>query len=167
MALFSKTSNDPPLLAEAKRILAENSHALLKCAWDEYLHIKQTDEAYEDDVEMRQITPAWFALERLVELGGKLEDLGPEDKLLLKHLQHGHLIYNEILHALIDHHDDEEEAKHLFEKHPELHEHLPAHLNSDAQVMNAMVEVIRQYKIDLEQFSDRFWAKIEPWVEGV
>ena len=165
MPIFRKKTVEKPIVVAAREIVENNSHALLKVAWDEYLHIKKMDEAYDDDVQMRQITPMWFALKRIVELRGKLENLEPEDKLLFKHLKNGHLIYNEILHALIDHHNNEAEGARLLESHPELYDHLPEHLGSSEQVMNVMVEVIRQYKVDLEQFSYHFWSEIKPFVE--
>ncbi len=156
--LFGQNTNFD---TESKTSIVEDSIAIrqtvdyiiLRAAWDEYVTIKKHDEDYiYGDATP---TPAWEALKKVEEYGGDLSQFGDEEQHLLRALRKGFLIYADVLHVLIDHHDDKEVAEDLFDKYPQLHDAVPQKYDNLEHIIDVVIEIVRDYQWQLEQFSTK------------
>lgn len=144
---------------DAKAIQESVDYIMIQAAWTEYEAIKASDDAYDSDTVAK--THAWTALSKVIEQKGNFSFFPLEDLPLLKALHNGYLVYSDLLHVLIDHHDDEKAADHLFAAHPELHDALPDEFDDNSHVIEVLIEVIKDYQWQLEHFSDKHKDAIE------
>ncbi|MCB2081618.1 MAG: hypothetical protein KDD76_03205 [Rickettsiales bacterium] len=147
---------------DAKEILETADYNILKAARAAYLDIKKSDDAYDPDYEeaYKMALPTWQALEAVIE-HGDFQAL-PKDKAeLLPILRKGHLVFFDILHLLIDHHADKEEAEKLFKQYPELHQSIPDKYDNPQQMIQVLVEGVREYQWQLEHYSDKYNEDIQ------
>jgi len=136
---------------------------LLQAAWDEYIEIKKQDPdfLYGDTKDM----PIWSALEKLEEYRGDFFAFSGEEQYMLRALKKGFLIYADVIHTLIDHHDDIEAAEHVFNKHPQIHDYLPEEYDNAEHVIEVLLEVAKDYQWQLEHFSDKHQEDIDAALE--
>ncbi len=146
--------------AEEARAIRENTDILiLDAAWEEYVTIKRQEPDFEEsDI---AAAPTWEALTKTVERGGNFMHFTPAERPLLEALRKGFLVYNDVLHVLIDHHQDAEAAADLYNKYPELHQHLPQEYDSPEHIIEVLVEAVREYHWQLEHFSMVYGAAID------
>lgn len=156
---FEPDSETGPL-EDAKSITESVDYEIISAAWELYAAIKQQGEEYDADY-IR--TPAWKALNKLIEFEGDFNHFQPtkEDIILLRALRGGFLVYDDVLHVLIDHHNDTALAEVVFEKHPDLHEHLPKEYNTKQELIHVMIEVVKDYQWQLEHFYNKHKGAIE------
>jgi hypothetical protein len=154
-----KVTRQQQIVEKAMTILEATRFPLLKAAWEEYARIKEAAE--EEGADQYLTTPEWFGLKRLIAYEGHFERFTLYELPLLKSLLDDYLRYDDMMHVLMDHHNDEKEAQHLFTAHPELHKHLPAQFDNTRQVIEVLVEVTHQFRWDIEHFSLEYKADIE------
>ena len=157
------------VIEDVSWILNNTNFVLLRAAWDEFLHILRTDSKYDEDEESDDLegiaTDCWYALKKLQEKHGDLTQFDIFELHLLKALKDGYNVYDEILHVLIDHHNDTGEAKYLFQSHPEIHLYIPKEFDNPKQVMEVLAETARIFRWELEQFSTKHSDKIDTAVK--
>lgn len=151
----SKTSIIDDSIAIRKSV----DYPLILAAWDEYVEIKRRDPDYKYGDSTR--TPVWEALKKVEEYKGNLKKFKSEEWHLLRAMKKGFFIYADVLHVLIDHHDDVDAAKSLFDRRPEIHKYLPQEYDNPHNVIEVLIEVVRDYQWQLEQFSSKHMAQIE------
>lgn len=134
-------------------------YIIIQSAWYEYTRIKMDDDAYDHEYEME--TPVWKALEKIEEYNSNFSEFTEDEKPLLKALKSGFLIYSDVLHILIDHHDDEDAANDLYEKYPALHDAIPAKYDNPKHVIEVLVEYIKDYQWQLEHFLEKHCEAID------
>ena len=98
---------------------------------------------------------------KLQEYEGDFNKFTKDDLELLSSLKDGFIAYDDIIHILIDHHDDEEAGHHIFEAHPELHDYMPKEYDNDEHVLEVLLEVVRDYQWQLEHFSTKHAKMID------
>ncbi len=154
-----ETEDDKALhpVEDAKNILGSINSTMLKAAREAYLDIKKTDPAYDPDYEKTYniALPTWQALENVVKFGD-FKSFPKEEVESLKTLRRGYVLYYDIIHLLIDHHNDVEEAKKLFEKYPELHAAIADEYDSPQHMIEVLLETVRDYQWQLEHFCNKY-----------
>lgn len=142
---------------DAKEILESVNATVLKTAREAYLDIKKSDPAYDPDYEKAYNTalPTWRALEDVVKYGD-FKSFPKEELTSLKALKRGYMLYYDIIHLLIDHHNDVEEAKKLFEEYPDLHAALPEEYDNPQHMIEVLLETVRDYQWQLEHFCTKY-----------
>ncbi len=154
--LFGTNTNfDPDSNTNAKEdaqsIQETIDFIFIRAAWDEYTALKRRDPSYDPEFVMRN--PAWTALSRVIEYNGNFNKFTQEEKPLLMALKKGFVLYADVLHVLIDHHDDKNAGHELFEKYPDLHQVMPEEYDDDLHVIEVVVEVVKDYQWQLEHFA--------------
>lgn len=157
--------NSKTLAQDASTIINETNFVLLRAAWDEFLHILRADDTYDEDEQHSNLLGlakhTWYGLQKIQKYNGDLLRFGIFELHLLKALISGYLRYDEILHVLIDHHDDEKEGEYIFTAYPKLHNVLPHEFDNPGQVIEVLVETTRQYQWHLEEFSKNHQEDLE------
>jgi len=159
--LFGTNTNFDPgsttsALEDAIDIRKTIDYIILKAAWEEYTLIKERDPAY--DPEYPAPTPCWKALEKLEEYAGDFSRFLPEEQFLIHALINGFLLYSDVLHVLIDHHDDAESAHEMFDKYPQLHHYIPKEYDDDTHLNEVIIAIVKDYQWQLEHFADKHSA---------
>ncbi len=155
---FDTGSKTGPV-ADAKSIQETVDYLALRAAWDEYVTLKSQDPDYQyGDA---PATPAWTALDKVIEYKGKFEKFTAEEQRFLRALRKGHLIYSDVLHVLIDHHDDIAAGQDLFTKYPLLHQAIPSRYDTPNKVIEVLIEIIKDYQWQLEHFSEKHAKAID------
>jgi hypothetical protein len=161
----------PPkeLKAAAEAILGMFDWRLIEASWMEYLQIKRHDAGFngQERSKYATTTPSWFALQKIVAAEGKLSDISLFDIHLLNSLKEGHLLYDDIMHVLMDHHEDAVEGHRIFDAYPELHEAMPKEFDNDVQVTTVLVEIVNQYRWELENFSNKFKNVLDEGIAAI
>lgn len=134
-------------------------YIILRAAWDQYVEIKSQDPDYKYGDATP--TPAWEALKKVEEYKGNFKKFTDAEQHLLRALKKGFLIYADVLHVLIDNHNDTEAGKNILEKYPDLLKSVPEEYANPEHILEVMIEVIRDYQWQLEQFSDKHIKKID------
>lgn len=171
MGLFNfgkKKKNLPKSYKDAKKIVDSVNDEVLYSCWDIYSHIKKNHpEQYGeyDEKIFKKLTLSWEALRKLIENDGNFKSL-KKDKLYLYALRDGHLVYHDLIHVLIDHHDDKEEAEYLFKQHPRLHDAIPKEYDNVDQVIEVLLEYAKDYQWRLEHFAMQYNGEIEKALGG-
>jgi hypothetical protein len=154
--LFGKNTNfeegsHTNIIEDSISIRNSIDYVILRAGWDEYVTIKSQDPEYQYAESTN--TPAWKALEKVLDYGGDLSQFGEDEQHLLRALRKGFFIYADVLHVMIDHHDDVDAANDMFKKHPDLHAALPSEYDNPEHAIEVIIEVIRDYQWQLEHFS--------------
>lgn len=148
---------------DVQTVIERTRYPLLRAAWGEYRRIKRMSDTYDnlDQGENLYTTPEWFGLHKLIAYGGDFNKFDLYELYILRSLKTGYTMYDETMHVLMDHHDDEKEAQYLFAAHPSLSKHVPPEFNNSRQVIKVLVEVTNQYRHDMEDFSGLYAEKID------
>lgn len=149
---FDTGSKTTPV-EDAHSIMETIDYPILRAAWDEYITIQSEDPdfLYADAT----ATPTWKALEKVIEYAGDFKKFTGEEQHLLRALKKGYVIYADILHVLIDHHDDEDAAKDVYHKYPEIHEFVPEEYDNPEHLIEVLLEVVKDYQWQLEHFAEK------------
>lgn len=123
----------------------------IRAAWDEYTLLKRRDPAYDPEFVMRN--PAWTALSKVIDYNGDFKKFTRDEKPLLMAIKMGYVLYADVLHVLIDHHDDARAGHELFDKYPDLHSVMPEQYDNDTHVIEVVIEVVKDYQWQLEHFA--------------
>lgn len=164
MGIFNFGKPKPASLLDAKKVLSSVNEEAIRSAWDIYAHIKKNHtEQYDefDEKHFKKLTYSWEGLKKIVEKNGDFKSFTEKEHYLLLAVRDGHLDYADIIHVLIDHHDDEEEAKYLYEHHPRLHKVIPKQYDNASQIIEVLLEYVKQYQWHLEHYSMKYYGKIE------
>lgn len=159
--IVSATEESAPAgnpLSDAVAIRASVDYTILRAAWDEYVTLKKEDPDYQYGDTTP--TPCWKALEKLSSYGGSFMRFGPGEANLLQALRTGFMIYDDVMHVLIDHHDDARALADLAAKYPDLMNHMPPG-TAPNQIIDVMIEVVRDYQWQLEHFGMEYGAEID------
>ncbi len=151
-------------LEDAKKIVKSISKESLQASWTIYHHVKKehTEQYDEFDQETYDImTRTWGGLHKLIEFKGDFTKFSEEDKHFLFEIRDGHVAYSDVLHVLIDHHDDKLEADYVFKKHPDLHKIIPREYDNTRQVIEFLIEIVKDYQWQLEHFAMAYYGEIE------
>jgi hypothetical protein len=153
------------ILKDAKEVLSDNPREYLESAFDSYKHIKEIhSEQYDefDNETYEMIVKSYEAITKLIKLKGDFKKLlENKDESYLHAILKGHLYLSDAIHVLIDHHDDKEEADFIFNKHPELHKKLPKQYDNNRQVLEVLLESIKDFQWQLEHFSMKYYGEIK------
>ena len=165
---FKKKVTDPnsieSILMDAKAIKKSINFEVLDSAWDIYEHIKiNHPEQYDGFDEHILITMknTWEGISQLIENNGDFSKLKNENNKILLDIRDGHLAYSDLIHVLIDHHDDKREAEYIFEKHPKLHKAIPKQYDNARQVIEVIIEIVKDYQWQIEHFAMNHYGAIE------
>lgn len=141
------------IVEDATSIMETIDYPVLKAAWEEYITIKARDPEflYADAT----VTPTWSALECVVKYDGDLKKFTGEEQHLLRALKKGFYIYADILHTLIDHHDDQEAARDVYAKYPDIYKYIPEEYNNPEQLIQVILEIVKDYQWQLERFAQK------------
>jgi len=153
------------IVDDSKAIRSSVPRVVVQSAWHAYIKIKKTDDAY--DSEYSHNTPVWKGLEKVEEYKGNLERFKPEEVELLKALKDGFILYSDVMHILIDHHDDEAAAANIMQTFPDIKEYIPEEFNNVRQLIEVVIEVIRDYQWQIEQFSNKHGAKLDAAIKNL
>lgn len=147
----------------AEAILNSINSEIVDAALEAYQHIKTTSDEYDHDYEpsLKQAQDARVALNKLVSLNGDIKKFKKENPDLIQVLNDGHLAFNDVIHVLIDHHNDTKEAHDLYEHHPKLHQLIPKQYDDEQHVIEVLVEMVRDYQWQLEHFAIDFEAELK------
>lgn len=160
---FLKSSKSTPA-KKAKEIIDHVGEEIIHAIWDAYKHIKEEyPEQYDDFNEplFQKMKDSWLGINKVVEYKGDFSKFDNSEQNLLLALKDGHLAYSDVLHVLIDHHDDKKESSFIFDKRPNLHKNLPKEYDHEEQVLEVLIELTKDYQWDLEHFYLDFYEKIE------
>lgn len=174
-SLFKNVEETPDkptgILEDVQWILAHTHYGLLSTAWDECLHILRIDPRYDEDDSSRNLygrmSYPWYALKKLEDFKGDFTQFPLRKIHLLYALIDGYEIYDEALHVLIDHHNDEREAKLLFATHPKLHQWLPQQYDNARQVLEVLAETVRMFRWELERFSEKHSEMVDAAIKDI
>jgi hypothetical protein len=160
------TGKPTSVLSDVEWILDNTNYILLRAAWDEFLHILATDKGrYDEDLSHDNLEgiamDSWYGLKKLKDFGGDFTQFNVFELHYLERLQGGFIVYDEIMHVLSDHHNDEKEANYFFQSHPEIHKHVPKEFDNPKQILEVLLETARVYRWELEQFSKKHSEKID------
>lgn len=151
-------------LTDAKLIVKSVNKEILECVWDLYSHIKKAHPEQYDDFDVNvynSLVDTWQALEKLIVCKGRLDKFTFDDRYLLLALRDGHLSYSDVIHVLIDHHDDRQEAEYIFEQFPRLHKIIPKEYDNARQVIEVLLEITKDYQWQMEHFAMSHYGEIE------
>lgn len=151
-------------LRDASEIIKNTNDDALQAAWNIYAHIKKKyPERYDgvDDLNLDIMTKTWGGLKKLVEYKGDFSKFTEDERQFLLEIRDGHQSYADVIHILIDHHDDIREAEDLFERFPRLRKVIPEEYNNPRQVIEVLIEIVREYQWQLEHFSINHYGEIE------
>lgn len=174
-SLFKNAEEKPDKPTSVKEdvawILKNTNFILLRAAWDEFMHLLRIDSKYDENEEKDDLegiaTDCWYALKKLEDYEGDFTKFTVFELHLLKALQDGYNVYDEILHVLIDHHNDTREAKYLFQSHPEIHKHVPKEYDNPKHILEVLLETARLFRWELEQFSNKHNDKIDKSIVAI
>lgn len=167
-----ETPDQPPSVKEdVDWIISHTQYGLLSTAWDECLHILRIDPRYDEDDTSRNLygrmSYPWYALKKLQGFGGDFTQFPLRKIHLLHALKDGYEVYDEVMHVLIDHHNDEREAKLLFATHPRLHELLPQQYDNATQVIEVLTEIVRVFRWECERFAAKHRNAIDAAIDEI
>lgn len=148
---------------DAKEIQSSVNFELLVAAWDEYTEIKKRDPRYDPEYLIRPT--AWLGLSKVIEYEGDFSRFTAEEQPMLFSLKRGFIFYSDVLHVLIDHHDDAQAGEELFAAHPDVHDLIPPEYDNAEHVIEVIIEVIRDYQWQLEHFYLKHKAAIDAQLE--
>lgn len=161
---LKKGKSSGKALSDAKKIIKSVNKEALESAWDVYVHIKKEHPEQYDDFDQQTyeiLTHTWEGLNKLIKYKGDFTKFTDEEEHFLTELRDGHLAYADVIHVLIDHHDDKKEAEYLFEKHPKLHKVIPKEYDNARQVIEVLLEIVKDYQWQLEHFAMEHYGEIE------
>lgn len=128
------------------------SEGVLNSAFDIYEYIyslPQTEKTGFEKDNLSNMKKVWEALQNLQKSNGDFSKISNEE---LNILREGFVYYDDMVRILIDHHNDENLANYIFEKHPELHSLIPKQYDNNLQVIEVIIEYVRAYQWNLENF---------------
>ncbi|HCR86044.1 MAG TPA: hypothetical protein DIV86_05135 [Alphaproteobacteria bacterium] len=162
--MFGFGKKRPESYKDAKNIISSINEEAIRSAWDIYVRIKKNNhEKYGsyDETIFNQLKNSYEALKKVLEKDGDFQKFTDKEKHFLLALRDGHLVYSDIIHVLIDNHDNEKEAEYLYEQHPRLHKIIPKQYDNSRQVIEVLLEYVKQFQWHLEQYSMTHYGKIE------
>lgn len=153
------------ILDSAKEVLDSLSDVVFNSAIDVYKHIyslQNKDEiSYEIENVERMINVRNF-IKAIINYNGNIDDFSlPEKEKYLSLIKDGSVYYDDMIRVLVEHHDDVKEANYLFEAHPELHNFIPKQYDNPRQVIEVLIEYIRDYQWKLEAFLKEFFGEVD------
>lgn len=167
--MFGFGKKRPETYNDAKKIIASSNEEIIRSSWDLYAHIKKSHKEKYDEFDeklFKKLTYTWEALKIVMEKEGDFSKFSDNEKHFLIALRDGHLFFSDLIHVLIEHHNDEKAAEQLFEQHPRLHKVIPPQYNNTQQLIEVLLEYVKQYQWDLEQYSMKHYGQIEKALGG-
>ncbi len=96
----------------------------------------------------------------MIKYEGDFKSFSGDEQNLLRALKKGFFIYADILHTLIDHHDDKQAAKDVYHKYPEIHDFIPDEYDNPEHLIEVLLEVAKDYQWQLERFAEKHMKAI-------
>lgn len=153
---FFKVKND--ISDDAQEVLNSVPEEIFLSALDVYRHIyalPQTDKTGLESKNADNMQKVWQVLSAISSSG--LAGLSSETKSeMVRLLPESPVFFDDLLRILIEHHDDEVEAKKLFEMHPELHKAIPEQFDNNRQVIEVLIEYVKEFRWSLEDFVNKY-----------
>ncbi len=158
-----------PILQDAEEILQSISDVVFDSSLDIYRHIYTLPSAdatgYEED-NITRMKNVRQCIKLIVKYEGKISNFSDEEKeIYLNLMPEGAVYYDDLVRVLVEHHDDVAEANHLFEIHPELHNFIPKQYDNSRQVIEVLIEYIRNYQWLLEKFINNYFINYDEYTD--
>ncbi len=151
-----KAKND--ISDDAQEVLNAIPEEVFFSALDIYGHIytlPQTDKTGLESKNADNMQKVWQILKSLSSSG--FSALAAEEKSeMTKLLPEAPVFFDDLLRILIEHHDDEKEAENLFERHPELHKAIPEQFDNNRQIIEVLIEYVKEFRWSLEDFTNKY-----------
>lgn len=158
---FSILNKKPKVTKALEEVTGAISEEALFSAFDIYDYIyslPQTESTGVEKENLLNMKMVWEGLKLLEKNNGKFP-ASEKEKYSGVFLQ-GPVYYDDLVRILIDHHNDETAAIHIFEKHPALHSVIPKQYDNPLQVIEVLIEYIRSYQWNLENFMNQYGEEV-------
>ncbi|MDX1950230.1 MAG: hypothetical protein SFT90_07020 [Rickettsiales bacterium] len=154
-----------PILKDAEEVLSAISDVVFNSSLDIYRHIytlPNSDKTGYEEENITRMKNVRESIRLIIKYEGDVNSFSEEEKeIYLPLMQEGAIYYDDLVRVLVEHHDDISEANHLFEIHPELHNYIPKQYDNSRQVIEVLIEYIRNYQWLLERFVNKYFSESE------
>lgn len=150
MGLFGGNS----ALKDAESILHDIDYRLLRVAWEEFVRFHYSAEEHRESEQFKVTTPAWVALEMVVNHKGKFAKFNEAELKFLKFLREGPQTYREVVELLSRINYTEQDAVLAFESHHDLPDVITPEFREykSAEFINVLIDVATYYQQRLRDY---------------
>lgn len=150
-------------MKDAQSILHDIDYRLLRVAWEEFVRYHQTASEQRDSEVFKVTTPAWVALEMVVNHKGKFAKLNTAELKFLKFLREGPETYREVVELLSRITYTDEDAVHAFETHHDLPDVITPEFREykSAEFINVLIDVARYYQERLRDYVNAYGPEMD------
>ncbi len=149
------------ILKDAESIIHDIEYRILRVAWEEFvrLHSKPDD----DSEQFKVATPAWIALEMIINHKGKIMEFNKAEAKFLTYLRNAPNLYREVVEVLSNANYTDEDAEHAYDTHHDLADVVTSEFAEyrKKELVKVLIDVARYYQQRLDEFVQKHGSDLD------